>query len=129
MLVLPNICNLLRRLASSATTTVGNKPPYQIKEVILLDDKEINTIVRGLKKVELVEQGKNKFIRGFICFQKILYRLFVLCLIFNYTFSHVQFSKSVKACLVKISKSLSTQKFGNYIFNILILKHIILLIF
>ena len=50
MLVLPNICNLLRRLASSTTTRVGNKPPYQIKEVILLDDKEINTIVRGRKK-------------------------------------------------------------------------------
>ena len=50
MLVLSNICNLFRRRASSATTTVGNKPPYQIKEVILLDDKEINTIVRGPKK-------------------------------------------------------------------------------
>ena len=82
MLVLPNICNLLRRLASSATTTVGNKPPYQIKEVILLDDKEINAIVCGPKKVELIEQGKNKFIRGFICFQKIYSSLFVLCLIF-----------------------------------------------
>ena len=50
MLALPNIYNLFRRCVSSATTTVGNKPPYQIKEIILLDDKEINTIVRGPKK-------------------------------------------------------------------------------
>ena len=100
MLLLPNICILFRRHASSTSTTVGNKPPYQIKEVILLNGKEISTVVRGPKKVELIEQGKNKFIRGFICFQKIFYSLFVLCLIFNYTFSHVQFSKSIKACLI-----------------------------
>ena len=40
----------------------------------------------------------------------------------------MQFSKSVKAGLVKISKSLSKQKFGNYIFNMLILLYIILYI-
>ena len=67
----------------SATTTVGNKPPYQIKEVILLDDKELNTIVGGPKKVELIWQGKNKFIWGFIYFQKIFYSLYLVCLVFN----------------------------------------------
>ena len=67
---------------------------------MLLDDKEINTIVSGPKKVELIQQCENKFIRGFICFQKIFYSSFVLCLIFNYTFSHVRFSRLVEAWLV-----------------------------
>ena len=52
------------------------------------------------KKVELIEPGKNKCIRDFICFQKIFYSLFVLCLIFNYTFLHVQFSELIQAWLV-----------------------------
>ena len=85
MLVLPNIYNLFRRRASSATTTVSNQRPYQIKEIILLDDKEINTIVRGLKKVELIEQGKKNSSEVLFVFKK-FYSLFVLCLIFNYTF-------------------------------------------
>ena len=36
----------------------SNKPPYQLREVILLDTKEGKTIVRGIKKAELVESGK-----------------------------------------------------------------------
>ena len=42
-----------------------------------MDDNEINTIVHGPKKVELIEQSKNKLIIGFV-FKK----YFTACLYF-----------------------------------------------
>ena len=45
-----------RRSLLAAPST---KPPYQLKEVILLDKKNARTVIRGPKKAELVERGED----------------------------------------------------------------------